>query len=91
MNNEQEDLKIHVFPLSWREFSESAYNEFKDVFEDYGIYMGDVLNDFYGSNDSDTFMIYIAKRKLSKDELKKHFYMCKLIDEDSKENTNEPN
>jgi hypothetical protein len=91
VNNTDEDLKIHVFPLTWKECSEEAYNNFKEVFENYGIYMGDVLVDFYGENGTDTYIIYIAKRKLSKDELKKYFYMCNLMDQDKKENVDESN
>lgn len=71
----EEHLVMGVITLSWKEFSNEAYEDFKAIFENCGFYMGDILEDFYGENGngSDTYCIYIAKRKLTKQELEKEF------------------
>jgi effector-binding domain-containing protein len=64
---------ITTFTFSYKEFSESAYEEFKKAFEEIGYYLGDICEDYYGENASDTYVLYLAKRKLTKKQLKENF------------------
>jgi|WetSurSiteA1Bulk_404760.scaffolds.fasta_scaffold00293_31 hypothetical protein len=64
---------VSLITLTWKEFSDEAFKIFKDTFESMGYYMGDVYEDCYGDNGSDTYVLYIAKRKMNKKELLKTF------------------
>lgn len=69
---------VVVFSLDYREFSEDAFKEFKRAFKITGYYFGDALEDFYGENASDTYVLYVSKRKLKKNELKEKFSFLNL-------------
>lgn len=64
---------VSVITLTWKEFSDEAFKIFKATFESLGYYMGDIYEDYYGDNGSDTYVLYIAKRKMNKKELEKSF------------------
>jgi len=61
---------MRIITLSWKEFSEEAFKEFKEALKEHKLYLGDLLEDYYGSNESDSYMLYINKRKLKKNEIK---------------------
>jgi hypothetical protein len=74
---------IIAFNLDWKEFSEDGFAEFKKAFKSLGLYMGDILDDYSKEgNGTDTFCIYIAKRKLTPKELKEEFPRMFLSDDD---------
>lgn len=76
---------VSVITLDYKEFSEEAYKEFKKVFDDIGYYMGDIYEDYYGDNGSDTYVLYICKRQLTKEELKKSFEFLNRIEGEGEE------
>ncbi len=61
---------MKVINLDYKEFSEEAFNQLKEALEEHNLYLGDIIEDCYGSNDSDTYILYINKRKLKPNEIK---------------------
>lgn len=77
--------KIEAITLDWKEFSQEAFQEFKKALKSFSLYMGDILEDYEevdGGNGTDTYCIYIAKRKMSPKELKEEFPMLIPDDDD---------
>jgi len=77
---------ISLIILDYQEFSEKAFQDFKKALESFGLYMGDVLEDYEetdGGNGTDTYCLYIAKRKMTPSELKETFPM--LIPDDDED------
>lgn len=64
---------VDTFSLDYRRFSPEAYKELKKVFKKLGYYFGDIEQDYYGKSQGDTFFPYVAKRKLTKKQLKNTF------------------
>jgi hypothetical protein len=69
---------IETLTLDWKEFSEEAFQEFKKALKTFGLYIGDIYVDYYNykeeeGNGTDTYCLYIAKRKMTPKELKETF------------------
>jgi hypothetical protein len=60
---------IETLILDHRDFSEKSLNDFKKALKSFGLHLGNA-DEEYGSPSSDTFVLYIAKNKLTKSELK---------------------
>lgn len=77
---------IEAITLDWKEFSQEALESFRQSLKKFGLYLGDVLEDYYRypegeGNGTDTYCLYIARRKLTPNELKKEFSMLFPDDE----------
>jgi len=64
---------MKIINLDWKEFSEGAFTQFKEAIEEHGLYLGDLVEDYYGENNSDTYILYINREKLKKNEIKEQF------------------
>ncbi|MFW9871563.1 MAG: hypothetical protein ACFFG0_00495 [Candidatus Thorarchaeota archaeon] len=73
-------MKIRTLTLDWKQFSEDAFNELKEALEDFNLYLGDLIEDLYGENNSDTYALYICKRKLKQNEIRDQFPIGNLED-----------
>lgn len=70
---QQQSGIVDTFSLDHRQFSPEAYKELKKVFKKLGYYFGDIEQDYYGKSQGDTFFLYVAKKKLTKKQLKNTF------------------
>lgn len=73
---------MKVITLDYKEFSEEALKEFKEALEEHNLYLGDLIEDCHGENNSDTYVLYINNEKLKPDEIKDQFPMIGDIEED---------
>ena len=64
---------MKVITLDYKEFSEEAYKEFKEALEEHDLYLGDLIEDYRGSNDSDTYVLYINDKQLIPNKIKAQF------------------
>lgn len=72
---------MNVITLDYKEFSEEAFKEFKEALEGHNLYFGDLIEDFCGENNSDTYVLYINDRKLGKNEIRDRFPMIGNMEE----------
>lgn len=74
---------IGIVTLNWNEFSDEAFQSFKESLKTFGLYMGDLLDDYSKrGNGSDTYCLYIAKRKLTPKEIRETFGLELGLDDD---------
>jgi hypothetical protein len=64
---------LNYITLDNQEFSDSALKDFKKTFKKLGFYLGDFEQEFYGEAQGDTYILYVAKKKLPKKQLKEEF------------------
>jgi hypothetical protein len=76
-------MKVRTITLDWKQFSEDAFNELKEALDDFNIYLGDLIEDFHGENSSDTYALYISKRKLKQNEIRNQFPMIGNMEDQS--------
>ena len=77
-----------LIQLDWKDFSEEAKKQFKKSLERYNLHFGDAEQEYYGEAVSDTYMLYVFHRKLTKEELEKYFKF--EDDSEEKECLNQP-
>ena len=61
---------MKIITLDYKDFSEEAFNEFKEALKNHNLYLGDIIEDYYGANDSDTYVLYINHRRLTREEIR---------------------
>jgi hypothetical protein len=81
---------IETITLDWKEFSDEAFKEFKKSLEKFGLYLGDLYADYYQygegeGNGTDTYCLYIAKRKLKPKEIKEIYGDHMGLDDEQQE------
>ena len=65
---------MRVISLDYKDFSEEAFTQLKGALKAYDLYLGDFVEDYYGTNDpGTTYTLYIHHRKLTRDEIKDLF------------------
>ena len=61
---------IAQFVLDWEDLSQQGFEEFSDALAKAGLHLGSVEEEAVGEVMSDTWYLYIADRKLRREELK---------------------
>lgn len=65
----QDAVTAAIITLDWKEFSDPAFKEFREALKDFGLYLGDADIEINGESTSDTYYLYIARKKLPKETL----------------------
>ena len=61
-------LRVKLMVAAAKKSGIESDTEFKEALEEHNLYLGDILEDYQGANDSDTYLLYINDRKLKSNE-----------------------
>ena len=64
-------MKTQTIILDWKDLSSDAFDEFKEAFSKIGYHLGDAEQEYYGRSMSDSYLLYVSKKKLTKKQLEK--------------------